>query len=207
MWILVLNCGSSSVKFALLNPESGEVRLSGLAERLGTPQASLRADRAVGGSGAAQRHTRPLDGGGYAAALGALLEELDAVGGRAQVEAVGHRVVHGGQAFRGPARITPEVLEAVRACLPLAPLHNPANIAGIEAARAAERLGLPMARAATPGTDPRFVSMITDLVVERRSQPAQVQALGSLPPGPDFCPNDCCRVPAARPAAPPGAGR
>lgn len=77
----------------------------------------------------------------------------------------------------------------------------------IEAARAAERLGLPMARAATPGTDPRFVSMITDLVVERRSQPAQVQALGSLPPGPDFCPNDCCRVPAARPAAPPGAGR
>ena len=77
----------------------------------------------------------------------------------------------------------------------------------IEAAQAAERLGLPMARAATLGTDPRFVSMITDLVVERRSQPAQVQALGSLPPGPDFCPNDCCRVPAARPAAPPGAGR
>ena len=77
----------------------------------------------------------------------------------------------------------------------------------IEAARAAERLGLPMARAATPGTDPRFVSMITELVVERSSQPAQVQALGSLPPGPDFCPNDCCRVPAARPAAPPGAGR
>ncbi len=74
----------------------------------------------------------------------------------------------------------------------------------IEAAQAAERLGLPMARAATPGTDPRFVSMITDLVVERRSQPAQVQALGSLPPGPDFCPNDCCRVPAARP---PGTNR
>ena len=77
----------------------------------------------------------------------------------------------------------------------------------IEAARAAERLGLPMARAATPGTDPRFVSMITELVAERRSQPAQVQALGSLPPGPDFCPNDCCRMPAARAAAAPGAGR
>ena len=77
----------------------------------------------------------------------------------------------------------------------------------IEAAAAAERLGLPMARAATPGTDPRFVSMITELVVERRGQPAQVQALGSLPPGPDFCPNDCCRMPAARRAAAPGAGR
>jgi ferrochelatase len=68
----------------------------------------------------------------------------------------------------------------------------------IEAAQAAERLGLPMARAATPGTDPRFVSMITELVVERRSQPAHVQALGSLPPAPDSCPNDCCRAPAAR---------
>jgi ferrochelatase len=77
----------------------------------------------------------------------------------------------------------------------------------IEAARAAERLGLPMARAATPGTDPRFVSMITELVAERRSQPPQVQVLGSLLPSPDFCPNDCCRMPAARPAAAPGAGR
>jgi len=69
----------------------------------------------------------------------------------------------------------------------------------IEAARAAERLGLPMARAATPGTDPRFVSMITELVAERRDRPA----VGF----PDFCPNDCCRMPSARPAAAPGAGR
>ena len=74
----------------------------------------------------------------------------------------------------------------------------------IEVAQAAERLGLPMARAATPGTDPRFVSMVTELVIERRGQPAQVPALGSLPPGPDSCPNDCCRMPAARI---PGAGR
>jgi ferrochelatase len=69
----------------------------------------------------------------------------------------------------------------------------------IEAAQAAKRLGLPMARAATPGTDPCFVSMITELVAERRSKPASGF--------PDLCPNDCCRVPAARPAAPPGAGR
>jgi protoporphyrin/coproporphyrin ferrochelatase len=69
----------------------------------------------------------------------------------------------------------------------------------IEAAQAAERLGLPMARAATPGTDPRFVSMITELVTERRSKPASGF--------PDFCPNDCCRIPAARPAATPGPGR
>src|SRR5262249_56001150 len=70
----------------------------------------------------------------------------------------------------------------------------------------ASRLGLPMARAATPGTEPRFVSMITELVSERLGQPAQMQALGSLPPGPDFCPNDCCRMPAARPPPAPRPG-
>ena len=69
----------------------------------------------------------------------------------------------------------------------------------IGAARAAERLGLPMARAATPGTDPRFVSMITELVAERRSRPTQVPALGRLPPGPDFART----IAAASPAAPP----
>jgi protoporphyrin/coproporphyrin ferrochelatase len=77
----------------------------------------------------------------------------------------------------------------------------------IEAARQARELGLPMARAATPGTHPDFVSMITELVSERRGRPAAVPSLGSLPPGPDSCPNDCCRVPAARPAPGSGAGR
>jgi len=102
-----------------------------------------------------------------------------------------------------------------------------------EAAGLARRLGLPMARAATSGTDPRFVSMITELVkergwaqsgggreargreqqsagageAERRGQPAQAPVLGSLPAGPDFCPNDCCRLPAARRPAGPGADR
>jgi ferrochelatase len=89
-----------------------------------------------------------------------------------------------------------------------------------EAALLARKLGLPMARAATPGTDPRFISMITELVTERgwarsagagkaerRGRPGQAAALGSLPAGPDSCPNDCCRLPAARPAQGPGAGR
>ena len=77
----------------------------------------------------------------------------------------------------------------------------------IEAAQLARELGLPMARAATPGTHPEFVSMITELVSERRGRPAWEPALGVLPPGPDFCPNDCCRMPAARPAPGSGAGR
>jgi ferrochelatase len=76
-----------------------------------------------------------------------------------------------------------------------------------EAAQLARELRLPMARAATPGTDPRFVSMITELVTERRRRSAQVAALGSLPAGPDLCPDDCCRMTAARPAPAPGAGR
>ena len=76
-----------------------------------------------------------------------------------------------------------------------------------EAAELARGLGLPMARAATPGTHPRFVSMITELVNERRGQFGQVPVLGSLPVAPDFCPNDCCRLPAARHPAAPGAGR
>ncbi|WP_216323836.1 acetate kinase [Deinococcus aestuarii] len=131
MWTLVLNCGSSSVKFALLDPAPGEVRLSGLAERLGSGSASVRVDR--GG----ERVTHPLPGGSYPEAFGVLLGELDALGMRGDVGAVGHRVVHGGERFSAPALITPEVIEAIRACVPLAPLHNPANLAGIEAARAA----------------------------------------------------------------------
>jgi len=77
----------------------------------------------------------------------------------------------------------------------------------MEAARVARELGLPMARAATPGTDPRFVSMITELVTERRGGRAPAPDRGSRPAGPDFCQDGCCRVPAARRAAPPGAAR
>jgi protoporphyrin/coproporphyrin ferrochelatase len=73
----------------------------------------------------------------------------------------------------------------------------------MEAAQAGERLGLPLARAATPGTHPRFVSMITELVRERTGEEPGRAALGGMPPGPDTCPDGCCRP---RPAAH-GAGR
>lgn len=131
MWTLVLNSGSSSLKFALLNPASGEVRLSGLAERLGAGEATIRLER--GG----EKVSRSLGGGSYAEALNEVLRELDALGIRQEVRAVGHRIVHGGERFSAPVLLTPEVLDAVRACVPLAPLHNPANIVGIEAAQGA----------------------------------------------------------------------
>jgi ferrochelatase len=75
----------------------------------------------------------------------------------------------------------------------------------LEAAKVARGLGLPMARAATPGTHPRFLSMITELVSERRGQLGSAHALGSLAPGPNFCQNDCCPQPAIRRAGRPGA--
>ncbi|GAA5514348.1 acetate kinase [Deinococcus carri] len=131
MWTLVVNCGSSSLKFALLNPDSGEMPLAGLAERLGSDLAAVRVDRE------GERVSVPLPHGSYPEAFGVLLAELDALGLRREVRAVGHRVVHGGDRFSTPVLITPEVLEVIRACVPLAPLHNPANLAGIEAAQAA----------------------------------------------------------------------
>ncbi|EYB67072.1 acetate kinase [Deinococcus phoenicis] len=130
MWTLVVNCGSSSLKFALLNPASGEQPLSGLAERLGSDLASVRVDRN------GDPVTVPLPRGSYAQAFGVLLAELDALGLRGAIRAIGHRVVHGGDRFSTPVLITPEVVEVIRACVPLAPLHNPANLAGIEAALA-----------------------------------------------------------------------
>ena len=131
MKTLVVNCGSSSMKFALLDPASGEAAITGLAERLGSAAASVRVDRE------GERTTVPMPGGSYPEAFGVLLGELDRLGARTDVQAVGHRVVHGGERFSAPALLNGEVLEAVQACVPLAPLHNPANLAGIAAAQAA----------------------------------------------------------------------
>ena len=131
MWTLVLNCGSSSVKAALIDPETGEQALSGLAERLGRPEARL-----VLKQGGTKTETG-LPAAGYAEAFGALLAELERLSLREQVGAVGHRVVHGGSLFSAPALIDEAVLDGIKACIPLAPLHNPANLAGIVAAQAA----------------------------------------------------------------------
>ncbi|WP_135229867.1 acetate kinase [Deinococcus fonticola] len=131
MLTLVLNSGSSSVKFALLDPRSSEVRLSGLTERLGSDAAS--ATLKTGG----EKKQVTLKDGTYASAFGLIAGELDALNVRQEVQAVGHRVVHGGEKFSGSVLLTPEVMAALRECIPLAPLHNPPNIAGIEAAQLA----------------------------------------------------------------------
>ncbi len=128
--MLVVNCGSSSLKFAVLDPTSGVPAVTGVGERLGTSEAELRTTR--GGRTATSRPADPSQAAVAATVLGDLAgsADLDIVG-------VGHRVVHGGERFTGGVVVDDGTLEAIRAVGHLAPLHNPANVAGIEAARGA----------------------------------------------------------------------
>lgn len=127
-WVLVLNCGSSSVKLALVDPETGRRGLTGLAERLYFDDAVATWSRG------ADEVALELEDAGHRGAIAALLGALTPQE-LAGVVGVGHRVVHGGKAFGSAVVVDDEVLEALRRLVPLAPLHNPANIAGIEAAR------------------------------------------------------------------------
>ena len=125
--LLVVNAGSSTLKCARIEPESGRVLDSALAERLGGGAARL--ELRLG----AERESWELPGLDHGRALARILEGFDL----SRVVAVGHRVVHGGEAFRGSTRIDTPVLEQIEALRSLAPLHNPANAIGIrEAMRA-----------------------------------------------------------------------
>jgi acetate kinase len=130
--ILVLNSGSSSVKFALLTPDTGERVLDGLAERVGTQDAGLRIRRYPG-----DPVSEALPDGSYHAVISRILDHLADAGaqdgGPARLLGVGHRVVHGGARFSASTLVDAEVIAAIREFARLAPLHNPANLAGIEA--------------------------------------------------------------------------
>lgn len=131
--VLVINAGSSSLKYQLLDAGTAEVLATGLLERIGQP-----AGRATHRTpdGVWERNTPIAD---HAAAF-ALMLELFAESGwdrqRMQLLAVGHRVVHGGSLFRAPVIVDDAVLQQIRDVAPLAPLHNPANIIGLEQAMA-----------------------------------------------------------------------
>ncbi len=134
--VLVLNSGSSSVKFAVLSPDSGDRTLGGIAEKVGTPEAVLRIRL-----GSADPVEETLPDGSYHAVIARILDHLDDARPGKLIGA-GHRVVHGGERFSASVLVDDEVIAAIRSCVPLAPLHNPANLAGIEAISAA-RPGLP----------------------------------------------------------------
>jgi acetate kinase len=153
MNILVLNCGSSSVKFQLVATDLEQIagntdrRLAGgVLERIGGEAIiTLRAEGQE-----AQRSTAPLRDTRAAVELiirWACSENsgIDEVKSVADVQAVGHRVVHGGERFTQSVLITDEVLRGIEDCIDLAPLHNPANIKGITAAREVFGVGLPQA--------------------------------------------------------------
>jgi len=134
--VLVLNSGSSSVKFALVAAGTGERVLGGLADEVGTPEAVLRIRRPGGDA------TEPLPGGSRQAAIAGILDRV--AGLDADLIGAGHRVVHGGERFSDSVLIDDDVIAAIRSFAPLAPLQNPADLAGIEAIRAA-RPELPQA--------------------------------------------------------------
>jgi acetate kinase len=131
--VFVVNCGSSSLKYRVVEVDSGKALASGLAERIGQPSGRLTHR---GPDGAEEIFERPLRD--HAEALSTILEAFDHVGPRLpdlHLTAVAHRVVHGGARFSAPVLIDDGVLAAIRELSALAPLHNPVNVTGIEVAR------------------------------------------------------------------------
>jgi acetate kinase len=131
--IVVLNAGSSSVKFAAYQwpVDSGRLHAPQLTGELSGLGGSPRL-RVSGEHGQSDQAVVLPAADTHAAGLSLVLDTLAEVVGGAAIAAVGHRVVHGGEAFSGPARITPAVLETLRGLVPLAPLHMPHNLAAIE---------------------------------------------------------------------------
>ena len=142
MNVLVINCGSSSLKYQLINSDTEAVLAKGLCERI-TIDGVLKHTPA--GKDTVVIESPMPD---HKAAVQLVLEQLTdsangVIGSLSEIDAVGHRVVHGGEQFSGSCLITDEVIAAIEACNELAPLHNPANLIGI---RACENLmpGVPM---------------------------------------------------------------
>ena len=132
MNVLVINCGSSSLKYQLINSDTEAVLAKGLCERIGI-DGRLTYQKA-GLDKEITEAPMPTHKEAIQLVLDALVnEKTGAIASLAEVNAVGHRIVHGGEKFASSAVITPEMLAAVEECNDLAPLHNPANLIGIHA--------------------------------------------------------------------------
>lgn len=133
MKTLVVNCGSSSIKFQLYSMPERHVLAKGQVERIGEEESAL--DYAAGGHQRRQQMAIPDHEDGMRHILNALIGSDDAILDDVnEIGAVGHRVVHGGEAFTGSVPINDVVLASIERCADLAPLHNPANLTGIRAA-------------------------------------------------------------------------
>ncbi len=132
--ILVINTGSSSLKFMLFDMAKETMLAKGLIERIGTPSANLVYQRA-----GEAKHESPVVATNHAEALCDMCKILTdktigVLASLSEVDAIGHRTVHGGERFSGSVLVTDEVKDSIRACSVMAPLHNPANLEGITAA-------------------------------------------------------------------------
>ena len=135
MNVLVNNCGSSSLKYQLINSESEEVLAKGLCERIGI-DGRLTYQKA-GLDKEITEAAMPTHKEAIQMVLDALVnDKTGAIKALSEIDAVGHRIVHGGEKFASSVVITEEVIKAVEECNDLAPLHNPANIIGIHACQA-----------------------------------------------------------------------
>ena len=133
MKVLVINAGSSSLKYQLMDPATREVLAKGLCERIGIDG---RLTHKIPAKDAKYEFEIPMPT--HAEAIQAVLDALlsaehGVIKSASEIDAVGHRVVHGGEKFASSVLIDDEVMAALEECIPLAPLHNPANITGIQA--------------------------------------------------------------------------
>ena len=133
MKILVLNCGSSSIKYALYNMDDKSVMTSGGAERVGLDGAFVKV-KLANGEKKQIMHDIPEHTEGVKFIFSLLTDpEIGVIKDLSEINAVGHRMVHGGEKFNKSVILNDEVLKAFEACSDLAPLHNPANLKGVNA--------------------------------------------------------------------------
>ncbi|CAJ0992936.1 Propionate kinase [Sodalis praecaptivus] len=127
--VLVINCGSSSLKFSAIPLNDDAPVLSGLAEKLGLADASITIKDAAG-----NKATERLTDASHSCALKTLFTQLEHLALLSRICAIGHRVAHGGSQFKRSVLLTDDVISRIRELSVLAPLHNPANLMGIDAA-------------------------------------------------------------------------
>ena len=143
MKVLVINCGSSSLKYQLIDMEGEKVLCKGLCERIGM-ESSMITHSANG-----HKATTTVDFPTHTEAFAEVVKQMTTGEGKCiedvkEISAIGHRVVHGGEKFKASCLITDEVVQTIHDLSPLAPLHNPAGILGIEAARQVFGADVPM---------------------------------------------------------------
>lgn len=134
MNVLIINAGSSSLKYQLMNPETGDVSAKGLCERI---YIDGRLTHNANGKKVVKEIPMPTHSEAIQAVLAILVDPVDGViKSTDEIDAVGHRVLHGGMEFFDSCIINDEVIAAIEKCIPLGPLHNPANLMGIRACQA-----------------------------------------------------------------------